>query len=179
MGIDCKCKACEKSFTVQDPPEVKEVICPICGQNVPVPRDVSCLSEQEEQSAKSIFCTHCGQKNNENNYKCTKCLAVLYRPNQARSAPSPGTDFASTIIPYKNVKALTAYYLGIFSIIPLLGVLLAIPAIIFGFLGLGQVKSQPHTKGKVHSWVGLIAAFVSICYHFIIILFIVRLGEKY
>ncbi len=174
MQIDCTCKACEKSFTVLTPPEGQEVLCPICRQKVPVPEGTLCLTEQEEQAAKGIFCTHCGHKNNENNYKCTKCLAVLYRPNQAQSAPSAGSDFASTIIPYKNVKALVAYYLGIFSMIPLLGLILTLPALILGFAGLAQARARPHTKGIIHCWVGIITAIISLSYHFIFIVFIVR-----
>ena len=39
-------------------------------------------------------------------------------------------DATGGIIPYKNGPALMAYYLGIFSLIPCLGLVLAIPAFV-------------------------------------------------
>src|SRR5262249_21617501 len=45
-------------------------------------------------------------------------------------------DTLSTIIPYHNGRALAAYYTGVFSFICVIGVPLAIVAIILGILGL-------------------------------------------
>src|SRR5262245_8078004 len=41
-------------------------------------------------------------------------------------------DATGGIIPYKNPHALTAYYLGLFSIIPLIGFILGIVALALG-----------------------------------------------
>jgi hypothetical protein len=60
------------------------------------------------------------------------------------------------LIPTKNPSALVAYYLGVFSLIPCLGLLLAIPALILGIKGLTFAKEHPETKGKAHAWVGII-----------------------
>ena len=38
------------------------------------------------------------------------------------------------MIPAKNPVALIGYYLGVFSFVPVLGILLAIPAIILGVI---------------------------------------------
>jgi len=65
-------------------------------------------------------------------------------------------DGTGGIIPYKNGHALIAYYLGVFSIIPCLGLLLAIPALILGIIGLKKRKANPLIKGSVHAWVGII-----------------------
>ncbi len=65
-------------------------------------------------------------------------------------------DSTGGIIPYKNAPALLAYYLGVFSLIPCFGLLLAIPALILGIIGLRKRKANPLIKGTAHAWVGII-----------------------
>ena len=60
------------------------------------------------------------------------------------------------LIPSKNPQALWAYYLGIFSLIPCLGLLLCVPAFVLGILGLRYGCLHPEAKGKIHAWVGII-----------------------
>ncbi len=62
----------------------------------------------------------------------------------------------SVMIPYKNPKALIGYYLGIFSLIPCLGLPLGIAALVLGVLGLRAAKVQPNARGKVHAWVAIV-----------------------
>ena len=71
-------------------------------------------------------------------------------------APVEQGDSTGGIIPYKNGPALAAYYLGIFSIIPCFGLLLAIPALILGIIGLKKRKANPAIKGTAHAWIGII-----------------------
>lgn len=72
--------------------------------------------------------------------------------------PQPGSpsDAVSTIIPYRNAAALTAYYLAVFSVIPCLGALLGIAALVLGLRGLKFVKQYPDAKGTVHAWIGVV-----------------------
>ena len=65
-------------------------------------------------------------------------------------------DATGGVIPYKNGPALAAYYLGIFSMIPCVGLLLAVPALILGVIGLKKRRDNPLGKGSVHAWLGLI-----------------------
>jgi predicted permease len=60
------------------------------------------------------------------------------------------------MIPYKNGKALAAYYCGVFSFIPLLGCILGPIAIILGILGLAHAKKFPKSKGKGHAIAGIV-----------------------
>ena len=69
-------------------------------------------------------------------------------------------DATGGVIPYKNVPALAAYYLGLFSVIPFLGLLLGITAVILGIKGLKKQKERPVIKGGVHAWVGIICGFI-------------------
>ena len=65
-------------------------------------------------------------------------------------------DSTGGVIPYKNPTALAAYYCGVFSLIPCLGLLLAVPAFILGLIGLSKYRENPRIKGTVHAWVGII-----------------------
>ena len=65
-------------------------------------------------------------------------------------------DATGGIIPYKNGPALMAYYLGIFSLIPCLGLVLAIPAFVLGIMGLKKRNQNPAVKGTCHAWIGII-----------------------
>jgi hypothetical protein len=81
-------------------------------------------------------------------------------PAGGAPAPAEGGEATSAgefFVPYKNTPALVAYYLGIFSFIPLLGIALGIPAFVLGILGLKRAKQNPAARGKVHAWVGIIA----------------------
>ncbi len=71
------------------------------------------------------------------------------------SAPTEG-DATGGIIPYKNLPALSAYYLGLFSLLPCLGLFLAIPALVLGIMGLKKRKQNPAVKGSVHAWIGIV-----------------------
>jgi hypothetical protein len=78
-------------------------------------------------------------------------------PLQYRPTPQPEEgDATGGIIPYKNGPALAAYYLGIFSLLPCIGLALAIPAFILGIMGLKKRKENPAVKGSVHAWIGII-----------------------
>ena len=61
----------------------------------------------------------------------------------------------SVVVPYKNPKALIAYYCAIFSLIPCLGLPLGITAFILGLLGLKAANAHPGAHGKVHAWIGI------------------------
>ena len=80
-------------------------------------------------------------------------------------APAPATAGApsglAVLVPYKNVCALIGYYLAVFSLIPCVGVLLGIPAVILGILGVRRAKVHPDARGKVHAWFAII--FASVC----------------
>ena len=79
-----------------------------------------------------------------------------------QSAPMPGHhghgegDATGGVIPYKNMPALLAYYLGLASLLPCVGILFAIPALVLGILGLRKRAQNPAVKGSVHAWIGIV-----------------------
>ena len=64
-------------------------------------------------------------------------------------------DATGGIIPYKNPKALIAYYLGILSGLPLIGLPLGIAAFVLGIMGLKDRKRNPAIKGSIHAGIGI------------------------
>ena len=96
-----------------------------------------------------INCTECGKQISDAAISCPHCGYIQEKG-----------DATCGIIPYKNPPALIAYYLGLFSLIPCLGLLLAPIAIILGILGLKKKKKTPIIKGQVHAWIGIICGFV-------------------
>lgn len=65
-------------------------------------------------------------------------------------------DATGGVIPYKNMPALLAYYLGLFSLLPVVGLLLALPALILRIVGLRKRAQNPAVKGSVHAWIGIV-----------------------
>ena len=74
-------------------------------------------------------------------------------------------DATGGLIPYKNPKALTAYYVGVFSLIPCIGVLLAVAAIVLGVMGLKYAKQHPSARGQAHAIVGIVLGTLVILAH--------------
>ncbi|MHC4109310.1 MAG: hypothetical protein ACYSTY_14625 [Planctomycetota bacterium] len=86
-------------------------------------------------------------------------------PSTPPTSPAPATPVPaataqdsplSGVIPYRNPAALVGYYLGVFSLIPIMGTLLALPAIILGIVGLVKRHNEPRRRGLVHAWLAII-----------------------
>lgn len=101
-----------------------------------------------------MYCPKCGTANDDNNLKCVKCGEIFHYAQQRDHSQ---IDRELTwIIPYTNPPALISYYLGLFSIIPMFGIILGIAAVILGLLGLRASRKNPEMRGKVHAWIGII-----------------------
>ncbi|MFM7842795.1 MAG: DUF4190 domain-containing protein [Planctomycetota bacterium] len=71
-------------------------------------------------------------------------------------------DGTGGLIPYKNPKALTAYYLGILSCLCcFFGLPVGIAPIVLGFQGLKAQQRDPIIKGTVHAWIGIVLGIIS------------------
>jgi hypothetical protein len=68
----------------------------------------------------------------------------------------PQGDATGGIIPYKNPSALIAYYCGLFSLFPFLGLFLGIAGLVLGIRGLRYRNQHPEVRGSVHAWIGII-----------------------
>lgn len=120
-----------------------------------------------------MFCWKCGTENDENNFKCTSCGVALREvakkaPTAPRTAPPKSDGTLGGLIP-KNSKAVAAYYLGIFSLVPFFGFILGIIAFIMGIMGLNHAEKHPESKGKAHSWVGIILGALVVIGHILVL----------
>jgi hypothetical protein len=97
-------------------------------------------------------CWKCGVENPDQILICSRCgtdLSVVLAQTVVEG------DATGGIIPYKNPRALIAYYLGILSGLPLIGLPLGIAAFILGFQGLRDRRRNPVIKGSVHAGIGI------------------------
>ena len=122
-----------------------------CTTHTETPAAAECASCQQP------FCQACLVPF-EGHQVCGRCRdyrAAQYQQWQQTAPPGvvpPARASAvEQIIPARNPAALVGYYLGVFSLIPLLGNLLGPAAIVLGILGLGAVRRTPGLPGKAHA----------------------------
>ena len=105
-----------------------------------------------------MFCPGCGAEVASIALACPRCgrdgEAVLPPPLPRR--PVSTTEF---FFP-RNGPALASYYLGVFSLIPAVGIVTGILAIVFGAKGLRLVREHPEARGGAHAWVGIVLGAV-------------------
>ena len=97
-------------------------------------------------------CWKCGAENPDQIQVCARCgsdLGVVAAQTVVEG------DATGGIIPYKNPKALIAYYLGILSGLPIIGLPFGIAAFVLGILGLRDRSRNPVIKGSVHAGIGI------------------------
>jgi hypothetical protein len=84
-------------------------------------------------------------------------LVGIYSSIKKRSAaPSEPDTALSSLVPYTNPRALTAYYCSVFSMIPGAGLVLGPAALILGFLGFRAARGTPTAKGAAHALIGMV-----------------------
>jgi hypothetical protein len=85
---------------------------------------------------------------------CGRCGSYLFP-----AAPTPGSG--NPLIPTGNPLALIAYYCGVFSLIPCVGLLLGPMALGLGIAGLKAHRRNPQLFGKGHAWAGIILGAIT------------------
>jgi len=87
------------------------------------------------------------------------------------SAPAP-SGIVSTFIPADNGHALLSYYLGLFSIFPVFGLIMGFIAMRSGRIALKAVKETPGLGGATHAKVGVGCGAVGFVFNLLIILLV-------
>jgi hypothetical protein len=77
------------------------------------------------------------------------------RPRRRRKEP------IESLIPYHNPKALAAYYCGVFSLIPILGLILGPIALVLGFQGMRFARENESAGGKGHAITGVVLGILT------------------
>lgn len=94
--------------------------------------------------------------NNQNPYSSDQQGGPPYYYQQGQPGRNPNEgDATGGVIPYKNPKALIAYYLGILSGLPVIGIPIGAAAFVLGILGLRDRARNPVIKGSVHAAIGI------------------------
>jgi hypothetical protein len=91
---------------------------------------------------------------------------VVAPPTMATRLPVADDLGITGMIPYRNQPALIGYYAGLFSICPLVGLVLAPAAIVLGIGGLRVAAADATRRGKVHAWVGIIGGIAGCLINF-------------
>ncbi|HEY7326578.1 MAG TPA: DUF4190 domain-containing protein [Gemmataceae bacterium] len=162
MPISVICPECSGKLRVADNLVGKKIKCPKCSATFPVgPEEDSAgitkkaPSAASSQAIKSTAPTVEELEEVEESEQVEE-LEEVPRVRGRRIRRDSGDEAISTIIPYKNARALTAYYLGVFSLIPCLGLLLGPAALVLGILGIRYVKANPTAKGTGHAIAGIV-----------------------
>jgi hypothetical protein len=71
-------------------------------------------------------------------------------------------DTVEAIIPYRNPRALAAYYCGVFGLVPLAGLLLGPAALGLGFVGFRHSRHYPDSGGTRHAVAGIVLGTLDI-----------------
>lgn len=78
----------------------------------------------------------------------------------ASAAPEPDIrkpdGKLARMVPYRNPLALLSYYFSVFSLLPVLALVLGPLAVLFGFIGLRRARNNPDSRGKGHAWFGIL-----------------------
>jgi hypothetical protein len=85
-------------------------------------------------------------------------------------------DAVETLIPYRNPLGLTAYYMGVFALIPCVGLLLGPAAFILGILGLRYGKKNPTAGGAGHAIAGIVLGTLVVLGHLGFFVFLIVMG---
>ena len=108
-----------------------------------------------------VKCPKCGQIGDVEGPQCPACgtgltqADILQPAGPGQPASKPADNGIGKLIPYKNAYALASYYVGVFAIIPCLGILLGLASIPLGIAGLRHAKMHPEAHGVAHAWVGI------------------------
>lgn len=108
-----------------------------------------------------MFCEHCGAKVPDNAKVCIKCGCAVLNVAARLADTDESSGIVRMLVPVgRSGWAIAAGYMGLFSLIPFLipGVL----AVVFGVLGLKDIKAHPEKHGAGRAWFGIIMGALSI-----------------
>jgi predicted Zn finger-like uncharacterized protein len=151
MPLSLVCPDCGERLRVGDHLAGKKIKCPKC----------SSVFTAEPQAEAGIAPAPSPSSGSRKDVPPEADLPELDAPPRTRRPlrdirRDPGEEVVSTLIPYRNGRALAAYYCAVFSTIPCVGLLLGPIAVLLGFLGLRYVSAHPSAKGTGHAIFALI-----------------------
>ena len=174
-GFDAKCPHCGTEFEAQAEWEGMETDCPSCGNHFVIARKQAPKLQLKRNTPPRLRRTPPMQaavpmqsqpQNNQWGNAVSNPIPYANpvtrtgkKPHPVKTGPAPA-----------NTMALVSYYLGVGSLIfPLV---LGLPAVIYGIIGLVNIKNNPGMKGGAHAWTGIILGIFG-CPLLLLIVFII------
>jgi DNA-directed RNA polymerase subunit RPC12/RpoP len=190
MSLDVKCPECGSELEVPPSAAGKKVKCPDCGTRISVPDAEEAIqpkkerpqpSREEDEEDRPRRRRREEEEDEDDRPRRQRREEEDEdeeddRPRRRRRRSDDYDEGLGTLIPYKNGKALAAYYLGVFSFIPCAGNILGPLAIIFGVLGLRYVKERPRARGTGHAWAGIIMGTLTTLAYWVGPLILIAIG---
>ncbi len=156
MPLSLTCPKCGGKLKVADTLAGKKIKCPKCSAvfAASAPEESAITAETPPPQPEGFTPTIAPPPDDEEEEEEEEPV----RPKRGRRniRKDATGEVVSTLIPYKNGRALAAYYCGVFSFIPCLGLLLGPAALILGILGMRYAKASPSAKGAGHAIAGII-----------------------
>jgi hypothetical protein len=152
MPLSLICPECGGKLNIADNLAGKKIKCPKCSAVFPVPTEAEAAITAQTPPAQPEGVTPTVAPEPE----IVDERRLRPRLRQRDIHQDPTTEAVSTLIPYKNARALIAYYCGVFSLIPCAGLALGPAAFILGILGLRYVRAHPTAHGTGHAIVGIV-----------------------
>jgi DNA-directed RNA polymerase subunit RPC12/RpoP len=181
MSIDVKCPQCGSELEAPDSSAGKSVKCPDCDTRIPVPAKP--VASPKRAAIQPTPAPPAADRGDDDKVREERRPRRRRREDEDDEDDRPrrrrrrqdgyDDEGISTLIPYKNGKALAAYYCGVFSLIPCLALILGPIAFIFGLLGLRYAREHPRVKGAGHAWAGIILGALTTLVNLGVILLIV------
>src|SRR5262245_52511673 len=90
-------------------------------------------------------------------------------------------DSTGGLIPYKNIPALLAYYLGILSLVCcFFAVPFGIVPLVLGIVGLQRRAANPAIHGTAHAWIGIVLGGLNVLLCLaVLVVFLIALVSKH
>lgn len=112
-----------------------------------------------------MFCQNCGAQINEKAVVCVRCGCSVV--DMAAASASDDNSALRLLVPIgRSGWAIAAGYLGLFSLIPFVGIL----ALTIGIVAVNDLKKNPHKHGAGRAWFGIIAGSLSLLFYLIAII---------
>lgn len=151
MSIAFSCEQCGQQYRVGDELAGRSVACKTCGASLTIPAESAPIAV-EPLPDNPYSAPHSDQR------------------KPYAGGPGGGDEAVATIIPYKNAAALTAYYLGLFSCFPFLGLPMAVIALVLGVKGLKAVHRDARVHGTAHAWIGLVCGTIGLLINLVFVI---------